>query len=108
MEMEQVIKDIRKWIHDRNLQTATTQSQLVKLGEEFGELCAGIARDDDPIIEDSLGDMFVVMMVIAEIKGFEIDDCIKSAYEEIKDRKGKLVNGVFIKEEDLHNLEDLK
>ena len=33
--------------------------------------------------------------------GLDINDCIKAAYEEIKDRRGELVNGLFVKEEDL-------
>lgn len=100
--LQETIDLVKEWIHDRNLQTATLQSQTVKLGEEFGELCSGIARDDDAIIEDSIGDMFVVMMVMCEIKGIDFTDCVRSAYYEIKDRKGKLVDGVFIKEEDLN------
>lgn len=92
---------IRNWAIDRNLNNADPTKQAIKLGEEFGELCAGLARSDDALIEDSLGDMYVVMTILAQQKGLDIGACIESAYNEIKDRKGRMVDGVFVKELDL-------
>ena len=53
------------------------------------------------MIIDSVGDVYVVLVILCMQLGLDINDCIKAAYEEIKDRKGKLVNGLFVKEEDL-------
>ena len=50
---------------------------------------------------ESIGGIYVELVVFCMQLGLDINDCIKAAYEEIKDRKGKLVNGLFVKEEDL-------
>ena len=31
------------------------------------------------------------------------ENCLEEAYEVIKDRKGKMIDGVFVKEEDLQD-----
>lgn len=93
---------IRQWAHDRNLLTGSdTKSQFVKLMEEAGELAAAIARSDQDEFEDAIGDMFVVLTIMAAQNGIEIEECIARAWSEIKDRKGRMVDGVFVKEADL-------
>jgi NTP pyrophosphatase (non-canonical NTP hydrolase) len=93
-------RKIEQWAEDRNLiRGATPHAQMLKLTEEVGELAAGIARGQMPKIEDSIGDCVVVLTILAKQYCLNIEDCIAYAYDEIKDRKGKLVDGVFIKEE---------
>lgn len=92
---------IRHWAHDRNLHTADPKGQALKLGEEFGEMFEGMAKDNEELIKDALGDMYVVMTILSEQLGFTIEECIEIAYAEIKDRKGRMVDGVFVKEADL-------
>lgn len=88
------------WAQDRNLiKGATPTAQMLKLTEEVGELAAGIARKDLDKIEDSIGDCVVVLTILAAQNGLDIVECIEKAYQEIKDRKGKMVDGIFIKEE---------
>lgn len=94
---------IRSWAHDRNLHTADPKGQALKLGEEFGELFEGMAKDNEELIKDALGDMFVVMTILSEQLGFTIEECIEIAYDEIKDRRGKMIDGVFVKEDDLND-----
>jgi NTP pyrophosphatase (non-canonical NTP hydrolase) len=92
---------IRKWAEDRNLiEGSDLKSQFVKLIEEAGELANSIAKQDGNEFQDAIGDMFVVMTIMCAQYGFEIEDCIAAAYSEIKDRKGKMVKGIFIKDED--------
>lgn len=95
-----VIDKIRQWSIDRNLHTAEPSKQLMKLVEEVGELASGIAKNNRDVIIDSIGDVFVVLVVLTTQLDLKIEECIESAYNEIKDRKGKLVNGVFIKEKE--------
>lgn len=94
-------KKIRQWAIDRNLHTADPSKQFIKLVEEMGELAEGMAKDKHYMIVDAIGDMYVVMTILAQQLGYTIEDCIDAAYLAIKDRKGKMVNGVFVKEEDL-------
>lgn len=91
---------IRGWAHDRNIvKGAVPQAQMLKLTEEVGELAKGVGRDKLPDIVDGIGDAVVVLTILAAQYGLLIEDCIASAYNEIKDRKGKMVNGVYVKEE---------
>lgn len=88
------------WAHDRNLVLgATTHAQMLKLTEEVGELAGGIAKNKPDVIKDSIGDCVVVLTILAAQHGLFIENCIAAAYEEIKDRKGKMINGVFVREE---------
>lgn len=152
---------IATWAEDRNLiEGSDTGAQMLKLYEEFGELAGGMARQDELIIKDSIGDIVVVMTILAKQAGqtirkgpnitiagdermtlcqigeyigdlatavrtgagtesmligfvmgglqflskelnLDFEECVRFSYDEIKDRKGKMVDGVFIKEEDL-------
>ena len=170
-DLQQLIKNIEQWAEDRNLiKGSTPQKQFIKLMEEFGELCAGIARNDKDKIKDSIGDCSVVVIILtkqlnANNLGFitaykaadfstenseiiclrasgvlgnassylmymtssesksrladvllrfifyiskialnfelNLESCLSSAYNEIKDRKGRMIDGVFVKEGDL-------
>ena len=101
IETENITELIKKWATDRNVTNGDTKSQMVKLLEEAGELAEGINKNKKDLIVDSIGDVYVVLVILCMQLGLDINDCIKAAYEEIKDRKGKLVNGLFVKEEDL-------
>lgn len=92
---------IEEWAIERGLDTADPAKQMLKLGEEYGELCQGLAKDMPDQVEDSIGDMYVVLTILSLQLGLDIEDCVQKAYSEIKDRKGRLVNGVYIKEADL-------
>lgn len=94
--------NIRGWAHARNLVNGSNPSQqFVKLSEEIGELAAGIARKKHDVVVDSIGDAVVVLTILAAQHNVPIEECIAAAWEEIKDRKGRMVDGVFIKESDL-------
>lgn len=92
---------IEEWAGARNLHTADPMKQALKLGEEFGELCQGLAKGKEADTKDAIGDMVVVLTILSLQLGTSIEECTALAYEEIKDRKGRMVNGVFIKESDL-------
>jgi NTP pyrophosphatase (non-canonical NTP hydrolase) len=92
---------IEEWFIARNLHTANPDKQMLKLGEEYGELCAGMVRNKEDVVIDSIGDMFVVMVGLCLQLDIDLESCIEAAYDQIKDRKGKMIDGVFIKEEDL-------
>ncbi len=90
---------IRNWAIERNLvEGATPEKQMLKMNEELGELSKAIGKSDTPEIIDGLGDCVVVLTILAAQHGLKIEDCIEAAYNEIKDRKGKMINGIFVKE----------
>ena len=95
-----LIKNITQWHRDRNLiDGATDKDQLAKLIQEMGELSDNICKGKD--VADDIGDMIVVLINIAERNGLTIEDCLEQAWNDIKDRKGKMVDGIFVKEGDL-------
>ena len=67
--------------------------------EEVWELAGGVCYNNTDVMKDSIGDVFVVLTIIATQLGWSIEECVQTAYEEIKDRKGKMVDGLFVKEE---------
>ena len=90
---------IRIWAKDRGLyDKGNSHTQYVKLMEEAGELAQAIVKQDKPEIQDAIGDMVVVLTNLSELEGFTIEDCIDSAYTEISMRRGKMINGTFVKE----------
>lgn len=92
---------IRAWAAARNLIDGSTPvAQMLKLLEEAGELAAAIAKGRPADAKDGVGDVVVVLTILSAQLGFSIEDAIAAAYEEIKDRKGRMVDGVFIKEAD--------
>jgi NTP pyrophosphatase (non-canonical NTP hydrolase) len=91
-------EQIQQWSIDRNLPTSDKKSQLVKVVEEVGEVAAAIARGDDELLQDAIGDVFVTIVILSQCSGLDFTECVRHAYNEIKDRKGKLVDGIFIKE----------
>jgi NTP pyrophosphatase (non-canonical NTP hydrolase) len=94
------MRKITQWHHDRNLiDGATDKDQLAKLIQEMGELSDNICKGKD--VADDIGDMIVVLINIAERNGLTIEDCLEQAWNDIKDRKGKMVDGIFVKEGDL-------
>lgn len=98
--VNELIDNIAQWHHDRNLiDGATDKDQLAKLIQEMGELSDNICKGKD--IKDDIGDMIVVLINIAERNNLTIEECLEQAYNDIKDRKGKMIDGVFVKEDDL-------
>ena len=167
MTINELIKLIEQWAIDRELdKNGTIEGQLIKTAEEVAELIIGISKDDIDVIKDSIGDVFVTLVVgnlisekkknlekimvdlyefrqvpyldskfeaikllmfdycdlmaaknynswlhakvntiimVAELYNLDFVDCVESAYKEIANRKGKVVNGAFVKESDLKN-----
>jgi NTP pyrophosphatase (non-canonical NTP hydrolase) len=90
---------IREWADERGLYTGgDTKTQSLKLVEEVGEICRAILKDNHSDIEDGIGDAVVVLTNLAELQGTSIEACIERAYNEIKDRTGKMHNGTFKKD----------
>jgi len=90
---------IRKWATERGIyDKGNSHTQYVKLMEEAGELAQGLLKKDAYEIKDAIGDMVVVLTNLAALEGMQIENCIDSAYNEIKSRKGKMTNGTFVKQ----------
>lgn len=161
MTINELIKLIEQWARDRELdKNGTIEGQLIKTAEEMAELIIAISKDNIENIKDSIGDVFVTLVVgnlldlkfdicdiyeVVSDKSFmsirrkydlihfatqkiydltsaerysktfvgamienlhdicdwyELDfvECVEAAYSEIAGRKGKIVDGTFVKE----------
>lgn len=160
MKLKKLITNVQQWSIDRGLDKADSKKQMLKLYEEFGELASGLAKGNKEVVKDSIGDVVVVLIILAQQQDLEkisdfkfphgrlskqdimleasenvgiisnlvrrnlkceghivylisylrliakdenlkFEDCLLQAWNEIKDRKGKLIDGVWVKEGDL-------
>ena len=99
MNTDELLEAIRDW--GRNHGIDNPDKQTVKLLEECGELAHEVSRGqyDSKATEDAIGDIGVVLIILADMLGYSFGDCLGLAYNEIKDRKGKTVGGGFIKDD---------
>ena len=89
---------IRQWAHAKGIyDKGDSKTQYIKLMEEAGELAKALLTNDRAEIVDAIGDIAVVPTNLAALEKLTIEDCIDSAYNEIKGRKGKMNNGTFVK-----------
>ena len=90
---------VRIWAHQRGLiDVPTSHPQMTKLTEEVGEIAHAVARGDKDKLRDAIGDVTVVLIILAAIHNMSLEECLNAAYNEIKDRKGKMVDGIFVKD----------
>jgi NTP pyrophosphatase (non-canonical NTP hydrolase) len=96
---------IRQWASKRGiLDKGNSHTQYVKLMEEAGELAQALLNKDTYEIKDAIGDMVVVLTNLAALEGMTIENCIDSAYNEIANRTGTMLNGTFVKTGKLQTL----
>lgn len=99
--MNELIAQVQTWSIEKGLHEADSSKQFLKCTEELGEVAAALARNDKEALKDGIGDEIVTLIILAQQNGLEIEDCLQTAYQEISGRKGRMVNGVFVKDSDL-------
>ena len=101
MTFEHLHQSVLTWANERGLLAyGIPCAQFLKTAEELGELAAAMARHDPEKISDALGDVLVTLIILAHLLNHELVTCLAGAYDEIKDRRGHLRDGVFIKAEE--------
>lgn len=124
MNFEDLKDKVLKWADDKDLLHAeNADKQFMKFIEEVFEFKTEFDvwslykkfKHDEKIEQDfsieeverwrnlklETGDIFVTLIILCEQIGIDPVECLSMAYEKIKDRKGKTINGCFVKEEDL-------
>ena len=98
--MNDTISKVIQWGKDKGILSDQSSSkyQFIKLTEEQGELAQGLLKNDRALIIDSIGDMTVVLILLATMEGLSFEQCLVSAYKEIAGRTGKMQNGTFVKD----------
>lgn len=101
-----LITKINHWADERNLKHADPKIQWMRVTEEVGEIRDVLLKptkftEPQAALKDAIGDTLVTIIVLAHQLDLDVTECLSIAYEEIKSRKGKMINGTFVKEEDL-------
>lgn len=99
--MNELVELIEEWSRNKGLDKAESSKQMLKTVEETGEIAAALARNDEDKLRDSIGDVVVTLIILAQQNDMDLYECLNQAYNEIKGRTGKMVDGVFVKNEDL-------
>ena len=98
-DLNKLTSAIKLWSAERNLHTQDPTKQALKSLEELGEMAKALLKNDQEELIDAVGDTYVTLVILCQQLGIELSDCVNVAYNEIKDRRGKLVDGTFIKED---------
>jgi len=99
MKMTNEFQPIRDWAEEKGIfQKGDVKTQYVKLQEEAGELAKAIIKNEKDEFIDALGDCTIVLVNLAKLGGYNLEDCVNSAYNIISKRKGNMINGSFVKE----------
>jgi len=98
MKLKNEFETIRQWANNKEIyKKGDIKTQYVKLQEEAGELAKAIINNDDKEIIDAIGDCVIVLTSIAYFNNCTIEECINASYNVINKRKGKMINGSFVK-----------
>ena len=104
MKYEELETKVIEWAKDRDIfENSNAIKQISKTQEELYETLSALReleQGKESILEvaDGIGDMLVTIILLAKMVDLNPVDCLADAYEEIKNRKGKMVNGLFVKE----------
>ena len=95
---EEIDYKLYKWFHKKELiQECNSAKQFMKVSEELGELSSAIIKQDREKEIDAFGDTLITLMGLSYMRGLNLIKCLEYAWNEIKDRKGKVIDGSFIK-----------
>lgn len=97
--MNDLIQSVEKWAWKRGLSDPyNSPKQMLKVMEEVGETAKALAEGNHHELKDGIGDVVVTLIILAMQNELGLEECLQSAYDEIKARTGKTINGVFIKD----------
>jgi len=98
MNFTELIQATIEWGNQRGLiQERNATRQMLKVTEEIGELAGSLAKNKREDTIDAIGDSFVTLIILSAQLGLDPAECLQQAYNEISDRKGETINGVFVK-----------
>lgn len=97
--MQELINKVWDWFEEKGLSDPIMQ--YVKMQEECGELAHELTRGrrNTPEVIDALGDILVTVIGLCHHLNINPDYALSVAYNEISHRKGKVIEGSFVKEE---------
>jgi len=98
--MKKLIKKVEQWAEEKGIfEKSYPLKQHIKTQEEVNELLEAMANNNEEAVKDAIGDILVTLIIQAKMQNMQLKDCLKHAYNTISNRQGKMVNGIFVKEE---------
>ena len=99
MNFDELITNVIEWADAKGiLVKGNAPKQMLKVLEEVGETSGALLKNNTTELKDGIGDTFVTLIILATQCGFTPTECLEAAWDEIKGRTGKTVNGIFIKD----------
>lgn len=96
---DELIENVKQWADDKGLlKPENSSKQFMKIAEELGEVARADIKSNETELEDGIGDVFVTVIIYSLMKGKNPRACLELAWDEIKGRKGRMVQGSFIKD----------
>lgn len=102
MTLEDFKNNVEKWSEDRGIYAhSTVEAQALKAVSEMGELADAVIKSRTDDLEDAIGDVVVCLINVAHMRGLDFESCCYKAWNEIKNRSGRMIpGGAFVKEGD--------
>ena len=107
--MQELIEKVQRWAIDKGIDEAESwKPQFKKIVEEVGEfkkeleLSSTYENLEEEMVE--MGDIMVTLIIMSQQRGYDLYDCLAMAYAKIKDRKGEVIDGSFVKSEDIRKI----
>ena len=100
MDLNELAIKVSNWAITRNIdKKENAPKQMIKVMEEVGETAGALLKKNEYEIKDGIGDILVTVIILARQLGYPPEECLEQAYNEIENRTGKTVDGVFVKDE---------
>ena len=98
-----LIDKINKWAISHGLDKGNPKVEWMKVTEEVGEIRDVFLKphdfaDPDWSLKDAIGDSIVTLVVLCLQLGYDVEECLTIAYNDIKDRQGVMIDDDFVKE----------
>lgn len=103
--MRELVRDVDDWFDEKipfnQVKDTDIIMQFAKVNEEVGEIAHELTRSrfDSDDLWDAIGDTTVTLIGLCHHLGIDFEECLSQSYHVIKNRKGKVINGSFVKDE---------
>lgn len=99
MKFKELEANVLEWASEKDLlHKSNSMKQYAKVLEETQEILVALNENNEQELIDAIGDTLVTLIILSKQNDLNIVECLEVAYNVIKNRTGKTVNGTFIKD----------
>lgn len=98
----ELITKVNEWAISHGLDKGNPKIEWMKVTEEVGEIRDVFLKPNDFAdpewsLKDAIGDSIVTLVVLCLQLGYDVEECLTIAYNDIKDREGVMIDDNFVK-----------